>query len=83
MGWIPTEDVWFSYLRIDKRAGKLVHDLAISVNGTDPSWKDAGYVLPPVGTPSDESITGTVLLTIAVTLIVGMMLRRKVRVAAR
>ena len=83
MGWIPTEDVWFSYLRIDKRAGKLVHDLAISVNGMDPSWEDAGYVLPPVKTPSDESITGTVLLTIAVTLIVGMMLRRKVRVAAR
>jgi hypothetical protein len=83
MGWIPTDDVWFSYLRIDKRAGKLIHDLAISVNGMDPSWKDAGYVLPPAGTPSHESVTGTVLLTIAVTLIVGMILRRKVRVAAR
>ena len=83
MGWIPTEDVWFSYLRIDKRAGKLVHDLAISVNGADPSWKDAGYVLPPVSTPSDESITGSVLLVLVMTVMVGMVLRRKVGSAAR
>jgi hypothetical protein len=83
MGWIPTDDVWFSYLRIDKRAGKLTHDLAISVNSLAPSWEDAGYVVPPVASPSDESIVGTLFLTIALTALISIGLGRRVRARAR
>jgi hypothetical protein len=82
MGWIPAEDAWFTYLRIDKRAGKLVHDLAVSVDGREPDWKDAGYVLPPAPPASDEGVLGTVLVVVAAAL-VTLLVRRKLRIAAR
>jgi hypothetical protein len=33
MEWLPAEDMWFSYLRIDTTAGSLQHDLAIDATG--------------------------------------------------
>ena len=83
MGWIPPADAWFSYLRIDKSAGKLVHDLAVSVDGAEPNWRDAGYVLPPVTRPSSEQdLVATVLVIIAAAT-VALVVRRKLRLATR
>jgi len=78
MGWIPPATAWFTYLRIDKRAGKLAHDLAVSVDGAEPEWRDAGFVLPPVTPSSDESIAGTVLVVLAAAA-VALAVRRKLR----
>ncbi|HVF53218.1 MAG TPA: DUF2330 domain-containing protein [Actinomycetota bacterium] len=57
MSWLPTSDMWFSYLRIDERAGDLTHDLAIDASGVGaPSPIAAGLQLPardlPDGTPA-------------------------------
>lgn len=55
MKWIPRDDVWFSYLRIDTTAGELRHDLAIDATGlTEPSPVAAGLA-PPLTLPEVES----------------------------
>ena len=82
MDWIPATDMWFTYLRIDKRAGKLTHDLAVNVNGGEPNWKDAGYTLPPVTPPSQDGVVGTVLVVVALGALV-VLARRKLRIARR
>lgn len=47
MGWLPADDMWFSYLRIDARAGDLRHDLAIDASGVgEPSPVAAGLAEP-------------------------------------
>jgi hypothetical protein len=56
----------------------------VSVNGGEPNWRDAGYVLPPVDeAPSDESLLGTLFIVAAGTAAVGLLIRRKVRSVAR
>jgi hypothetical protein len=51
MQWLPTEDVWFTYLQVNEQADELTYDLAIDVSGRDaPSWVDAGLSGPvPAG----------------------------------
>ncbi len=52
MEWIPADDMWFSYLRIDAKAGDLKHDLAIDATGLgEPSRVAAGLV--PIPFPID------------------------------
>ncbi|HYP25026.1 MAG TPA: DUF2330 domain-containing protein [Actinomycetota bacterium] len=47
MEWIPEDDMWLSYLKIDTAAGALDHDLAIDPTGLGtPSKVAAGLVLP-------------------------------------
>ena len=47
MDWLPTEDMWFSYIKIDADAADLRHDLAIDATGVgDPSPIAAGLDLP-------------------------------------
>jgi hypothetical protein len=42
--WVPRGDMWFTYLKIDVRAGDLVHDLAIDASGYGhPDPIAAGY----------------------------------------
>lgn len=58
MEWLPDDDMWFSYLRINTRAGALEHDLAIDASGFGrPSVVAAGLagVTPPVELPDAES----------------------------
>lgn len=53
MGWLPTTDMWFSYIRIDADAGDLGHDLAIDASGIGaPSPVAAGLDLPVPALPS-------------------------------
>jgi hypothetical protein len=52
MSWLPTEDMWFSYLKIDADAGDLRHDLAIDATGFgEPSPVAAGLDLPDTQLP--------------------------------
>lgn len=54
MEWIPADDMWFSYLKIDTTAGELRHDLAIDATGVgDPSPVAAG-LQPPLTLPDIE-----------------------------
>ena len=49
MGWMPTEGMHLTYLRIDALAADLVHDLAIDASGTAiPSRIAAGLTAPPL-----------------------------------
>jgi hypothetical protein len=44
MKWLPREDMWLSYLKIDTTAGKLTNDLAIDASGAgQPSPRAAGF----------------------------------------
>lgn len=52
MGWLPTDDMWFSYLKIDADAADLRHDLAIDATGFgEPSPVAAGLNLPDTRLP--------------------------------
>jgi hypothetical protein len=55
MDWLPTEDMWLDYIRINTPAEDLDHDLAISVDGETPSPVDAGYALAGTTIPRGES----------------------------
>ena len=47
MDWLPTKDMWFSYIKIDTDAGNLDHDLAIDASGAgQPSPLAAGLDIP-------------------------------------
>ena len=42
MRWVPNNNMWLSYLKIDSKAGDLKFDLATNVHGGSPSAEDAG-----------------------------------------
>jgi hypothetical protein len=48
MEWVP-EDMWFSYLQVEAKAGDLDYDLAVSPgDGTLPTLTDTGVPVPEV-----------------------------------
>jgi hypothetical protein len=50
MAWLPTSDVWLTYLKVDTNAGALTYDLAIDATGAGhPSPVAAGLVPVPRG----------------------------------
>jgi hypothetical protein len=56
MKWLPKDDMWLSYLKIDTTAGKLTNDLAIDASGSgQPSPRAAGLtdLTPAAPVPSD------------------------------
>ena len=55
MDWLPTNDMWLDYIRIETDAENLDHDLAISVDGEIPSPVDAGYALAATTIPQETS----------------------------
>ena len=55
MDWLPTDDMWLDYIRIETGAANLDHDLAISVDGEIPSPVDAGYALAGTTIPQEAS----------------------------
>lgn len=66
MEWIPADDMWFSYLRVDTRAGDLKHDLAIDATGLDEPSRIAAGLVPipfPIDLPESARETFPWLLT--------------------
>lgn len=55
MDWLPTEDMWLDYIRINTPAGELDHDLALSLDGATPSPVDAGFALAGTTIPQEGS----------------------------
>jgi MYXO-CTERM domain-containing protein len=43
MHWLPAEGMWFSYMKLREEASDLTYDLAMNVNGGQPSPVDAGF----------------------------------------
>jgi hypothetical protein len=47
MQWLPQDDMWLTYIRVNQTAGELTHDLAIDASGYGrPSPTAAGYPVP-------------------------------------
>jgi hypothetical protein len=47
MNWLPADDMWLTYIRVNQTAGDLTHDLAIDASGYGrPSPTAAGYPVP-------------------------------------
>jgi len=59
MDWLPTDDMWLDYIRIQTGAANLDHDLAISIDGEVPSPVDAGYALAGSSIPEGTQETST------------------------
>jgi len=76
MKWLPAHGMWFTYLKVNARAGDLTYDLGLNVNGGTPSMVDAGLA-PPAAT-----VSGTPAMVWAVVLGVAL-LTMLVIVAAR
>jgi len=48
MRWLPAEDMWLSYLKIDSEAGALTHDLAVDPTGVGAPSPVAAGLIPPL-----------------------------------
>ncbi len=60
MKWVDGEGMWLSFLKIDERAGRLTHDLAIDPTGNgEPSPVDAGLAAPNQAPSATEPSTGS------------------------
>jgi hypothetical protein len=55
MKWLPTQDMWLDYIRINTPAAQLDHDLALSVDGDTPSPVDAGFALAGATVPQEPA----------------------------
>jgi hypothetical protein len=63
MDWLPADDMWLSYLRVDAEAGRLDFDLAVDASGAGrPSPVDAGLTVP--GRPAPQPTGGSQLVWI-------------------
>ena len=65
MKWLPADDMWLTYIRVNQTAGELTHDLAIDASGYGrPSPTAAGY---PATIPGAASwpVVWTVLAALA------------------
>ena len=52
MKWLPADDMWLTYIRVNETAGNLTHDLAIDASGYgNPSPVAAGYPTPEGAAP--------------------------------
>lgn len=47
MHWLPSGGMWFSYLELREEASELTYDLAMNVDGGNPSPVDAGLTSVP------------------------------------
>ncbi len=63
MKWLPQDDMWFSYLKVDSTVGNLTHDLAIDPTGVGAPSPVAAGLVPPIriDIPSEISVWPWVL----------------------
>jgi hypothetical protein len=80
MEWLPTSDMWLSYLRLDTTAGALGYDLAVDASGRgDPSEVDAGFgsLELPAPLPSGR-MAWMAVVTLAILAITAVATERRV-----
>jgi hypothetical protein len=81
MGWLPADDMWLTYLRVDAEAGDLTYDLAVDASGAgQPSPSAAGLPAERAAVPGARSWLPAIwvaLGALAVLLAVGTMDRRR------
>jgi hypothetical protein len=80
MNWMPTDDLWLSFLRVDARAGDLVYDLAVDASGAgQPSPVAAGLEPDAARAPSSSGIVDRlpwVALALGAAFVAGVALSR-------
>ena len=70
MGWMPTSNLWFSYLRLATPPGDLTYDLAIDTTGDNHPSTVAAAVPdglapgPLVDLPATDYVTPALLLVV-------------------
>jgi hypothetical protein len=80
MKWMPTSDLWLSFLRVDARAGDLVYDLAVDASGAGQPSPVAAGLEPDAGRA--QSSAGAweripwVAMAIGVAFVAGVVLAR-------
>ena len=84
MGWLPTSDMWFSYIELKVPAGDLRWDLAVDASGQgQPSLVDAGFSVPGVAFPSASATAVWVAIGIlGLFTIVALIEQRRVRTSS-
>ncbi|HJV05193.1 MAG TPA: DUF2330 domain-containing protein, partial [Actinomycetota bacterium] len=78
MGWLPKDDMWLTYLRVNEPASELTYDLAIDVSGRgQPSPVDAGIVSTPVPDPGAPAVVWVALALLAGTAVIAAAAERR------
>jgi hypothetical protein len=81
--WIPNQPMWFSYLKIDERAGDLTNDLAIDASGYGhPDPVAAGFAFPVLPVADGSMGARTILWVGAGVAIVALLVRRRIHGSA-
>lgn len=57
MKWLPSQNMWFSYLKIDTSAGALTHDLAVDASGVGAPSPVAAGLVPPLRIDAPEGVS--------------------------
>ena len=79
MHWLPTEGMWFSYMKLREQASDLTYDLAMNVSGGQPSPVAAG--LADVTIPTSFSPWPLAAVIGGLGLVVGSALLRRRAIA--
>ena len=78
MGWLPADDMWLTYLRVNEPASELTYDLAIDVTGRgQPSPVDAGLATPAVPDPGISPVVWVAIILLAGTAVVAAAAERR------
>jgi hypothetical protein len=73
MGWLPSSNVWLTYLRLDSSAGALTYDLAVDASGAGhPSPVQAGLVEPGGAFPNAPAPAFTLGLVAGIVLVLAL-----------
>jgi uncharacterized protein DUF2330 len=73
MGWLPADDMWLTYIRVNETAGNLTHDLAIDASGYGrPSPVAAGYPAPPPGAASWPVVWTVLAAVLAIAFVIAV-----------
>jgi hypothetical protein len=73
MGWLPADDMWLTYIRVNETAGNLTHDLAIDASGYGrPSPVAAGYPAPAPGAASWPVVWTVLAAVLAIAVVIAV-----------
>ena len=77
MGWLPGDDVWLTYLRVDAHAGDLTYDLAVDASGAGRPAPTAAGLDGVVGSAEGRPAAWIVLTLLATLALVAELERRR------